>query len=233
MYQLLTGCHIFWERRWELKLSHAHYADTSHSRQHTWIIACRSQVWAVNKKLCHILAHENFTNFMAVSIIANQLFFGCIILTQWHRFHGKYTTLGTFQKYTFPHHRSYTIYPEATQTSPMDWATLHLSPAVKIASKAHFSVLPSDHPQFFPYTCWQQRLSVWPGPRVRDKVGKHQLNLHGLSTVAGTLTKTCLSASAELDVWHLSSVGCIQCNTSVTETQNGQPLPQKCPGAVW
>ena len=90
----------------------------------------------------------------------------------------------------------YTIYPEATQRSPMDWTTLHLSPAVTIASKAHFSVLPSDHPQFFPYTCWQQRLSVWPGPGVRDKAGSHQLNLHGLSTVAGTLTGTCLSASA-------------------------------------
>jgi hypothetical protein len=82
------------------KLSNIHCADTSHGQQHPWITPCRSQVWAVNKKCC-ILAQENFTNFMAVSIIANQLFFGCIIFIQWHQFHGKYTTLGTLQKVHF------------------------------------------------------------------------------------------------------------------------------------
>lgn len=86
------------------KLSNTHCADTSHSQQHIWTTACRSQVWALNKKCC-ILAHENFTNFMAVSIIANQLFFGCIIFNQWHQFHAKYTTLGSFWKDTFSHHR--------------------------------------------------------------------------------------------------------------------------------
>lgn len=46
---------------------------------------------------------------------------------------------------------SYTIDPEAIPRSPMDWATLHLSPAVMLASTAHFSVFSSDHPGFFPY----------------------------------------------------------------------------------
>lgn len=86
------------------KLSNTHCADTSHSQQHPWTTACRSHVWALNKKCC-ILAHENFTNFMDVSIIANQLFFSCIIFNQWHQFRAKYTTLGTFWKDTFWHHR--------------------------------------------------------------------------------------------------------------------------------
>jgi len=103
---------------------------------------------------------------------------------------------GNLSEGTFSHHVSYTINPEAKPRSPMDWATLHLSPAVTLASTARFSVFSSDHPEFFPYTCWQWRSSVWPGQGVRDKVGSHQLNLHGLSTVAGTW----LCASAELDV---------------------------------
>jgi hypothetical protein len=57
---------------------------------------------------------------MAASIIANQLFFGRIIFIQWHQFHGKYTTLGTFRKDTFSHHKSYTIDPQAIPSSPMD-----------------------------------------------------------------------------------------------------------------
>jgi len=35
------------------------------------------------------------------SIIANELFFGCILFIQWRQFHGKYTTLGTFWKVHF------------------------------------------------------------------------------------------------------------------------------------
>jgi hypothetical protein len=57
---------------------------------------------------------------MAASIIANQLFFGRIIFIQWHQFHGKYTTLGTFRKDTFSHHRSYTSDPQAIPSSTMD-----------------------------------------------------------------------------------------------------------------
>lgn len=53
------------------------------------------------------------------------------------------------------------------------------------------------------------------------------------SMVAGTLTGTCPSASAELYVRHHSSAVCIQCNTLVMEMQNGQLLPHKCPGALW
>lgn len=181
MYKLLTGCHIYeWGDEISInKLSNTHCADTSHSQQHPWITACRSQVWAVNKKCC-ILAQEIFTNFMAVSIIANQLFFGRIIFIQWHQFQGKYTTLETFRKDIYSHHRSYTIDPGAIPRIPMDWATLHLSPAVILVSTPHFSVFSSDHPEFFPYTCWQWRSSVWPGQGVRDNVGSHQLNLCGL-----------------------------------------------------